>query len=99
MKLGYDLATLTAGIDRLYRSTPPTDGFLDREGLIPVAVTGVEPRLVRDYDEADDALRALEARLPGEAESEMRRAYLGEMIDSLRTLAATFEGQQISYAE
>lgn len=99
MKLGYELATLTAGIDRLYRSTPRSDGFLDREGLIPVAVTGVEPRVLRDYDEADSALQALDARLPAEAESPLRQAYLGEMIDSLRTLVATFQEQQISYGE
>ena len=91
MKLGYELATLTAGIDRLYRSTPRSDGFLDREGLIPVAVTGVEPRVLRDYDEADLALQALDARLPADAESPLRQAYLGEMIDSLRTLVATFQ--------
>lgn len=99
MKLGYELATLTAGIDRLYRSTPRSDGFLDREGLIPVAVTGVEPPPLRDYDEADVALEALAARLPAEAENALRQAYLAEMIDSLRALVTTFEERQISYAE
>src|SRR5690606_1167718 len=34
-----------------------------------------------------------------EAESDLRRAYLTEMIDSLLALVTTFEGGEISYAE
>ncbi len=99
MKLGKDLAELTAGIDNLYRSTPRSDGFLDREGLIPVAVASVEPRSVRDYDEATDALCGLAARLDTEAESALRRDYLEEMIDSLLALVTTFQDREISFAD
>ncbi len=104
MRLGSELARLTAGIDHLFRNTPPpatgrSDGFLDREGLIPVAVAAVEPTPLRDYDEANDALASLRARLPAEAESDLRRAYLDEMIDSLLVLVATFEGKEIAYGE
>lgn len=99
MKLGKELAELTAGIDQLYRNTPRSDGFLDREGLIPVAVAEVTPRPLADYDEAVAALSALRDRLEGEAESALRRDYLSEMIDSLLTLVATFQEQGVSFAE
>lgn len=99
VKLGKDVAELTAGIDQLYRSTPRSDGFLDREGLIPVAVAKVEPRTLRDYGEAVEALEDLRARLPAEAESPLRRDYLDEMIDSLLALVATFDERDISFAE
>lgn len=99
MNLGKELAELTAGIDQLYRSTPRSDGFLDREGLIPVAVAAVEPRQLRDYDEATEALLALRGRLAGEAESALRRDYLGEMVDSLLALVTTFAEKEISFAD
>jgi hypothetical protein len=99
MQHGRELAELTAGIDALYRKTPRSDGFLDKEGLIPVAVTGVRPRPLADYDEARAALEALRSRVPAEAESALRKAYLDEMIDSLLALVTTFAEEQISYAE
>lgn len=99
MKLGKELAELTAGIDQLYRNTPRSDGFLDKEGLIPVAVADVAPRLLADYDEAVAALTALRARLPAEAESPLRRDYIDEMIDSLLTLIATFCEEDVSFAD
>ena len=38
-------------------------------------------------------------RLPAEAESDLRRAYLAELIDSLQALMTTFEEKAITYAE
>ena len=99
MKLGKELAELTAGIDQLYRRTPRSDGFLDKEGLIPVAVAAVTPMPLADYDAAIAALNALQARLDSEAESPLRRDYLDEMIDSLLTLVATFQEQDVPFAE
>lgn len=99
MQLGKELAGITAGIDRLYRNTPRSDGFLDREGLVPVAVANVEPVTLRSYDEAVQALHDLNARLPQEAESALRQSYLGEMIDSLQALLITFQEKQISFAD
>jgi len=99
MKLGSELATLTAGIDRLYRATPRSDGFLNREGLIPVSLVEIRPQELRDYDEATDLLLGLEARLAAEADGELRRAYLAEMIDSLLALVTTFQEKPISFAE
>lgn len=99
MQLGLELARLTAGLDKLYRDVPRTGSFLDREGLIPVAVAQVEPYLLKDYGEARDRLEALQGRIPAEADSPLRSAYLLEMVDSLLALLDTFENRQISYAE
>lgn len=99
MQLGLELARLTAGLDKLYRDVPRTGSFLDREGLIPVAVAQVEPYALASYGEARERLEALQARIPGEAESALRKAYLLEMVDSLLALLDTFENRQISYAE
>lgn len=99
MKLGKELAELTAGIDQLYRNTPRSDGFLDKEGLIPVAVAAVTPRPLADYAEAVAALTDLRGRLDSEAETPLRRDYLDEMIDSLLTLVATFQEQDVSFAD
>lgn len=99
MKLGTELARLTAGLDALYRNVPRTGSFLDREGLIPVAMAQIEPYPIKSYGEARDMLEALQARIPNEAPNMMRKAYLLEMVDSLLALLDTFEGRQISYAE
>ena len=99
MKLGRELAELTAGLDALYRSHNQAGGFLDREGLIPVAVADVTPRPLRDYAEARAAIEALQARVPAEAESDLRRDYILEMTDSLLALVTTFEDGDISYAD
>ena len=58
MQLGLELARLTAGLDKLYRDVPRTGSFLDREGLIPVAVAQIEPYALKDYAEARDRLEA-----------------------------------------
>ncbi len=99
MQLGLELARLTAGLDKLYRDVPRTGSFLDREGLIPVAVAQIEPYVLKDYGEARDRLESLQARIPAEAENPLRQAYLLEMVDSLLALLDTFENRQISYAE
>lgn len=99
MLIGNELAGLTAGIDALYRSTPRSDGFLDKEGLIPVAMAEVEPIPLRDYAEAQARLEALAARNASEAESPLRADYVAEMIDSLLALIATFKEQPISFAD
>lgn len=99
MELGKALAEITAGIDRLYRARRRGEGFLDAEGLIPVAVAPIEPRSFVSYDEAREALFSLSSRLESEAESPLRRDYLAEAIDSLEALLDTFEGKPIGFAE
>lgn len=99
MNIGKELAELTAGIDTLYRRTPRSDGFLDKEGLIPVAMAEVTPTPLASYAEARARLEALRARLPAEAESALRADYVGEMVDSLLALITTFEAAPISFAD
>ena len=99
MNIGTELAELTAGIDALYRRTPRSDGFLDKEGLIPVAMAEIAPMPLSDYAEAREKLAALKTRLPAEAESELRADYIAEMIDSLLALVTTFEAGEISFAD
>ena len=99
MEPGQDLAEITAGIDRLYRAEQQGDGFLDAEGLIPVAVAPVEPRIFGSYADAREALANLSETLDTAADTQLRRDYLAEMIDSLEALMDTFEGRPIGFAE
>ncbi|MET3791337.1 hypothetical protein [Aquamicrobium terrae] len=99
MELGRQLARLTAGIDGLYRAANRGAGFLNAEGLIPVAMAaGIAPQPLRDYDEAEEALIDFRSRL-GDAETALRRDWLDEMSDSLLALVATFRGDPISFGE
>jgi hypothetical protein len=99
MRLGKELAEITAGIDALVRAGQKGRGFLDAEGLIPVAVAEIAPRAFKTYDAARAALFALSERLATEAETDLRRDYLAEMIDSLDALMDTFEGRPISFEQ
>lgn len=96
--LGTELTDITLGIDRLYRNRNAGSGVLDREGLAPVILTDLEPAPLADFAAADAALARLQARLP-EVTDPMRRAYVTEMLDSLRALLLTFTDAPISYAE
>jgi len=99
MELGRELARLTAGIDGLYRAANRGAGFLNAEGLIPVAMAaGFAPLPLRDYDEAEEVLTDFRSRLGG-AETALRRDWLDEMSDSLLALVATFRGDPISFGE
>lgn len=98
MDIGTELTRVTLGIDRLFRHRNEGSGVLDREGLAPVILTDLAPAPMNDWDDADSALDALERQLPGVGD-EMRRAYLSEMLDSLRALLITFRGETLSYAE
>ena len=63
MTTGTRLAETTAGIDLLYRAATGSGSVLNAEGLIPVAVAEVNPRELRDWNEATDALDALLAEI------------------------------------
>ncbi|CDN57498.1 CalR9 protein (plasmid) [Neorhizobium galegae bv. officinalis bv. officinalis str. HAMBI 1141] len=98
MKLGGELAAITAGLDLLYRSRNRNAGILDAEGLIPVAVAEISPQRFESYDEAEAALLSFRDRL-GQAETALRGDWLDEMSDSLLALIATFRGDSISFGE
>ncbi|QQA41748.1 hypothetical protein [Pelagovum pacificum] len=97
MKIGQDLAEITAGIDRLYRTGLGGENFLQKEGLIPVAVAEVTPRPFRDWTEVQDSLAALRERIPAEAETTRRTGWLDEMSTSLASLSRLFAGEEQSF--
>lgn len=99
MSIGTDLAEVTAGIDALYRAGLRGAGFLNREGLIPVAVAPVAPRSFDSWPAVQDALADLVERIPAEAEDAQRRDWLVEMVLSLRSLARMFAGERLGFAE
>lgn len=99
MKLGQDLAELTAGIDQLYRAGLQQDEVLDREGLIPVAVAAVNPRPIREWPEALDAMSTLLDRIPQEAETQYRADWLTEMSLSVLSLSRMFAGEKLGFKD
>lgn len=98
MKIGTELARVTVGIDRLYRRNQTGNSVLDQEGLIPVSVAAVDGAPLNDWIDATRALDRLQEQLP-DVSAAPRRTYVGEMIDSLRTLVLGFRGKAVSYAE
>lgn len=99
MNPGTEVATITAGLDRLYRRMNAGNDVLDKEGLVPVYLIPVEAEGFDSWAEADARLAEVEKRLGAETD-ELRRAYLGEMIDSLRALIGTFQDPHaLSYQE
>lgn len=97
MNIGQDLAEITAGIDILYRGGIGKDGFLNREGLIPVAVAEVTPRPLRGWSEVQDALAAIAERAAAEAEDAQRAGWLTEMTGSLASLSRLLAGETQSF--
>ncbi len=65
---------------------------------MPVYLAEVDAEAFTDWAEADERLAEVEGRLSSVPDA-MRRAYLAEMIDSLRALVATFRGATFSYGE
>jgi hypothetical protein len=98
MDLGAELTQVTLGIDLLYRRQAGGDSFMDKEGLVPVILTDLPPRNFQTWNGADAALQDLEKEIRSH-DAGLRRDYVSEMIDSLRTLVATFRGDRLSYSE
>ena len=99
MTTGIKLAETTAGIDLLYRAATGSGSVLNAEGLIPVAVAEVNPRGLRDWNEATDALEALLADIAAEDGDPLRAGWLTEMALSLKSLVAMFAGEEIGFAQ
>lgn len=98
MDIGTTLTQVTLGIDQLYRAQSSGDGILEREGLVAVVLIDLPPLRFARWDEADAVLIDLGNHL-AEVDDALRRAYLEEMVDSLRGLIATFRGDALSYGE
>lgn len=100
IEVGYELASVTMGIDRLERSIGTGGGPLDVEGLVPLYLGNeiVSPAPLANWDEANERLDALERVVAGYGAG-ARRALLTSVVDSLRAAAQLFAGQQLSFAE
>lgn len=96
--ISIQLTQATLGIDQLYRAQNRGNGVLDAEGLVPVILTDTSPTKFANWDEADAHLLEL-AKKAMRIDDALRRDYLGEMIESLRGLIATFRGDKQSYLE
>lgn len=100
IEVGYELASVTMGIDRLERSIGTGGGPLDVEGLVPLYLGNeiVTPAPLANWDEANERLDALERVVVGYGAG-ARKALLTSVVDSLRAAAQLFAGQQLSFAE
>ncbi len=98
MDIAKQLTQITLGMDQLYRKQKGGEGVLDREGLVPVILTDSPPSQFASWDDADARLVELASRL-NETSDTLRRAYVAEMVESLRGLVATFRGDQQTYIE
>lgn len=96
--IGMALTKATLGMDQLYRAQNSGSGVLDREGLVPVILTDAAPTRFANWEEAD-ALAVVLAKQAKQSNDALRRDYLGEMIESLRGLIATFRRDKQSYLE
>ncbi len=96
--ISVQLTQATLGMDQLYRAQNSGAGVLDKEGLVPVILTDIAPTKFSNWDEADAHLVDLAQKTKQHSDA-LRREYLGEMVDSLRGLIATFRGDKQSYLE
>ncbi len=96
--ISVQLTQATVGMDQLYRAQNNGTGVLDREGLVPVILTDASPTKFANWDEADAHLSALAIKAK-QGDDALRRDYLGEMIESLQGLIATFRSERVSYIE
>ncbi len=98
--LGRRLTALTVGMDHLERRLSRGHGVLDSEGLVPIylgdAIVPGTP--FDDWDAVHAELAAIERDLPGLTDAP-RRAFLDDMLRSLRTAARLFEGEELSFRE
>lgn len=96
--ISVQLTQATLGMDQLYRTQNAGMGVLDKEGLVPVVLTNATPTKFANWDDADAHLVEL-AKKAKQNDDGLRRDYLSEMIESLRGLIATFQGEKQNYLE
>ncbi|GHF42862.1 hypothetical protein HNQ07_002065 [Deinococcus metalli] len=99
-ELGQRLTALTIGMDQLERRLSRGHGVLDSEGLVPIYLGQdlVPTPNYQDWEEVHSELAALDdaTRQLGTGP---RRAFLEDMLRSLRTAARLFEGEELSFKE
>ncbi|GGR61263.1 hypothetical protein GCM10008959_24030 [Deinococcus seoulensis] len=99
-ELGQRLTALTIGMDQLERRLSRGHGVLDSEGLVPIYLGQdlVPAPTYQDWEEVHSELAALDQATRHIAPSP-RRAFLEDMLRSLRTAARLFEGEELSFKE
>ncbi|WP_295816800.1 hypothetical protein [uncultured Deinococcus sp.] len=99
-ELGQRLTALTIGMDQLERRLSRGHGVLDSEGLVPIYLGQelVPAPAYQDWEEVHTELAALDAATRTLADGP-RRAFLEDMLRSLRTAARLFEGEELSFRE
>lgn len=97
---GRRLTALTMGMDHLERQLSRGHGVLDSEGLVPIFLGDalVPPLDLKDWDAVHQELDSLEQSAAGYPEGP-RRAFLNDMLRSLRTATRLFEGEVLSFRE
>lgn len=98
--LGRRLTVLTIGMDQLERQLSRGHGVLDSEGLVPIYLGQeiVPAPGYHDWEEVHAELAALESAIQPYPAGP-RRAFLEDMLRSLRTAARLFEGEELSFKD
>ncbi|ASN82388.1 hypothetical protein [Deinococcus ficus] len=99
-QVGRRLTALTIGMDRLERRLSRGHGVLDSEGLVPIYLGDhlVPAPQFEDWDTVHSELADLERDVSGYPAGS-RRAFLEDMLRSLKTAARLFEGEELSFKE
>lgn len=99
-EVGRRLTALTIGMDRLERRLSRGHGVLDSEGLVPIYMGDdlVPAPVYEDWKDVHDELAALDEAARTYPNGP-RRAFLEDMLRSLRTAARLFEGEELSFRE
>lgn len=99
-EVGRRLTALTIGMDHLERRLSRGHGVLDSEGLVPIYLGDdlVPAPQYEDWNEVHAELAALDEAVLAYP-SGARRAFLEDMLRSLRTAARLFEGEELSFKE
>jgi hypothetical protein len=99
-KLSEKYVAVVLGMDILYRSTTQSYGekTFEKEGLVPINLTEIEPYPIESWEEAVDKLREIYEAYTSE-HNDIRRNYMLQQIYSTITLAKWISGENIPYRE
>lgn len=99
-KLAVEYVQTVLGMDALYRAQPnaTSDPSLDREGLVPVNLTDLSPRLYTDWSHVQADLQVLREHY-ATVQDKVRRTYMQQQISSLLALARWASGQTMDFED
>jgi hypothetical protein len=99
-EIGYAVTALAAGIGEFEEQLHKGQGILEDEGFIPLYQGAgiIEPRRFESWEQIERAITGLEREAEG-ISGEARRLFLERLLDSLRTAARLFAGEELGYQE